>query len=106
MLETNSYEQLAINYCSERLHQVFIRNVLKYQQDLYNSEGLEWIKIDYFDNNTICELIDKPNHGILVLLDEPQMVNDEALLTRLHQCCTGHTNFLARNGNISAECFQ
>lgn len=61
VLEHNNctFEQLNINYCNERLHQSFIQNVLKYQQDLYAKEGLEWTKIDYFDNQSICELIDK-----------------------------------------------
>jgi myosin heavy subunit len=59
MLDRNSFEQLIINYCDERLHQNFIQSVLKYQQDLYAKEGLEWTKIDYFDNQSICELIDK-----------------------------------------------
>lgn len=59
VLEENSFEQLMLNYCQERLHQSFTHNVLKHQQDLYAKEGLEWTKLDYFDNQTVCELIDK-----------------------------------------------
>lgn len=59
ILENNSYEQLVINYCNERFQQHFVQFVLKYQQNLYNREGLDWIKIDYFDNLSICELIDR-----------------------------------------------
>lgn len=59
MLEENSFEQMICNYCQERLHQSFTQNVLKHQQDLYAKEGLEWTKLDYFDNQTVCELIDK-----------------------------------------------
>ncbi|XP_055632539.1 unconventional myosin-Ib isoform X2 [Toxorhynchites rutilus septentrionalis] len=106
VLEKNSLEQLAINYCNERLQQHFVRNVLKYQQDLYVAEGLEWIKIDFFDNQGICELIDKPCYGILQLIDEPQIINDGILLTRLHQCCSGHTNFLARDPSLPSNSFQ
>ncbi|XP_052866402.1 unconventional myosin-Ib [Anopheles cruzii] len=105
-LEKNSFEQLAINYCNERLQQHFIKNVLKHQQDLYVNEGLDWIRIDYFDNGPICELIDKPCFGILHLLDEPQVINDGLLLTRLHQCCAGHTHFLARDATLPSNCFQ
>ncbi|XP_038106815.1 unconventional myosin-Ia isoform X2 [Culex quinquefasciatus] len=106
VLEKNSFEQFAINYCNERLQQHYVKNVLKYQQDLYLAEGLDWIKIDYFDNQPICELIDKPCYGILHLVDEPQIINDGILLTRLHQCCSGHTNFLARDPTLPSNCFQ
>ncbi|XP_058812061.1 unconventional myosin-Ia [Topomyia yanbarensis] len=106
VLEKNSFEQLAINFCNERLQQHFVKNVLKYQQDLYIAEGLDWIKIDFFDNQAICELIDKPCYGILHLIDEPQIINDGILLTRLHQCCSGHTNFLARDPSLPSNCFQ
>lgn len=58
-LDKNSFEQLNINYCNERIHQSYIQIVLKYQQDLYVREGLEWTKIDFYDNQTICELMDK-----------------------------------------------
>ncbi|XP_058119274.1 unconventional myosin-Ib [Anopheles ziemanni] len=105
-LEKNSFDQFAINYCNERLQQHFVKNVLKHQQDLYVSEGLDWIRIDFFDNAAICELIDKPCYGILHLLDEPQVVNDGLLLTRLHQCCAGHANFLARDATLPSNCFQ
>uniref|UniRef100_A0A182UR23 Myosin motor domain-containing protein n=1 Tax=Anopheles merus TaxID=30066 RepID=A0A182UR23_ANOME len=105
-LEKNTFDQFAINYCNERLQQHFIKSVLKHQQDLYVNEGLDWIRIDFFDNAPICELIDKPCFGILHLLDEPQVVNDGLLLTRLHQCCAGHTNFLARDASLPSNCFQ
>ncbi|EAT34876.1 AAEL012922-PA [Aedes aegypti] len=106
VLEKNSFEQFAINYCNERLQQHYVKNVLKYQQDLYVAEGIEWVKIDFFDNQAICELIDKPCFGILHLLDEAQIINDGILLTRLHQCCAGHTNFLARDPTLPSNCFQ
>lgn len=58
-LDNNSFEQLNINYCSERIHQSYIQIVLKYQQDLYVREGLDWTKIDFYDNQSICEMMDK-----------------------------------------------
>lgn len=58
-LERNSFEQFNINYCNERIHQSYIKIVLKTQQDLYLKEGLEWTKIDFYDNQPVCDLIDK-----------------------------------------------
>lgn len=87
-----------------------MRNILKYQQELYVREGLEWSRVDYFNNETICELIDKPNYGILNLLDEPHLTCDDTLLLRLQQCCAGHPDFLSIQGSgsnsNSFRCFQ
>ena len=83
-------------------------NVLKYQQELYLREGLEWSKIDYFDNESICELIDRTNFGILKLLDETQITSEAMLASRLQQCCSGHPNFdalISDDGTIK-EVFQ
>lgn len=33
--------------------------MLKNQQELYVREGLDWTKIDFYDNQPICDLIDK-----------------------------------------------
>ena len=42
----------------------FIELVLKQQQEEYEREGIEWIHVDYFNNQIICELIDLPHKGI------------------------------------------
>lgn len=131
-LDTNSFEQLNINYCSERIHQSYIQIVLKYQQDLYVREGLEWTKIDFYDNQSICEMIDKvrdvlsgfrisdaqrhlrdtfslsllqPPYGIYFLTDEPKVTTDEILLQRLSQCWSGHTSFSTQD-HVPPGCFQ
>ena len=38
----NSFEQLCINYCNERLQQLFIELTLKAEQDEYAAEGVPW----------------------------------------------------------------
>ena len=53
-----------------RLQQLFIELVLKQQQEEYESEGLEWVHIDYFNNQIICDLVDLPHKGVLALMDE------------------------------------
>ncbi|CRK94774.1 CLUMA_CG008268, isoform A [Clunio marinus] len=104
-LDKNSFEQLNINYCNERIHQSYIQTVLKYQQDLYLREGLEWTKIDFYDNQPICELMDKPPYGIYFLMDEPKVTTNEILLQRLGQCWSGHTSFSTQD-HIPPNCFQ
>ncbi|KAH8388643.1 hypothetical protein KR093_011737 [Drosophila rubida] len=104
VLEHNSFEQFAINYSAEKTHQNFVFNVLRAEQELYLREGLEWSRIDYFDNESICELIDKPSYGILSLINEPHLSSNEALLLRIQQCCAGHPNFMTSGSN--SMCFQ
>ncbi|KAK6053213.1 myosin head [Cooperia oncophora] len=67
---TNSFEQLCINYCNEKLQQLFIELVLKQEQEEYEREGIKWSKIDYFNNKIICDLVEMPRTGILSVLDD------------------------------------
>ncbi|KAL3788846.1 hypothetical protein ACHAW5_009203 [Stephanodiscus triporus] len=68
--ETNSFEQLCINYCNESLQQQFNRFVFKLEQEEYKREGINWDMIDFEDNQDILELIEKKHGGILTKLDE------------------------------------
>ncbi|EDV44259.1 uncharacterized protein Dana_GF18892, isoform C [Drosophila ananassae] len=104
VLDHNSFEQFAINYSAEKIHQNFVFHVLRSEQELYIREGLEWSRIDYFDNESICELIDKPSYGILSLINESHLNSNESLLLRVQQCCAGHPNFMTSGSN--SMCFQ
>ena len=68
--QANSFEQFIINYCNEKLQQVFIELTLRQEQDDYVREGIPWTNIDYFDNAVICELIEAPKGGILTFFDD------------------------------------
>uniref|UniRef100_A0A8I6A051 Myosin IG n=1 Tax=Rattus norvegicus TaxID=10116 RepID=A0A8I6A051_RAT len=66
----NSFEQFCINYCNEKLQQLFIQLILKQEQEEYEREGITWQSIEYFNNATIVELVEQPRRGILAVLDE------------------------------------
>ncbi|XP_046293807.1 unconventional myosin-Ig isoform X3 [Marmota monax] len=66
----NSFEQFCINYCNEKLQQLFIRRILKQEQEEYEREGITWQTVEYFNNATIVELVERPHRGILAVLDE------------------------------------
>jgi len=56
IMPSNGFEQFCINFCNEKLQQLFIELVLKRQQEEYAREGVEWVDVAYFDNAAICEL--------------------------------------------------
>ncbi|XP_057588206.1 unconventional myosin-Ig isoform X2 [Hippopotamus amphibius kiboko] len=66
----NSFEQFCINYCNEKLQQLFIQLILKQEQEEYEREGIAWQNVEYFNNATIVDLVERPHRGILAVLDE------------------------------------
>ncbi|XP_073665619.1 unconventional myosin-Ig isoform X3 [Tursiops truncatus] len=66
----NSFEQFCINYCNEKLQQLFIQLILKQEQEEYEREGIAWQSVEYFNNATIVDLVERPHRGILAVLDE------------------------------------
>lgn len=72
ILASNGFEQVCINYCNEKLQQVFIELTLKSEQEEYKREGIEWVPVEYFNNAIICNLIDsiQEPHGLIPLLDD------------------------------------
>nr|XP_057903496.1 unconventional myosin-Ig isoform X2 [Doryrhamphus excisus] len=70
IFDNNSFEQFCINYCNEKLQQLFIELILQQEQNEYNREGIQWQHIDYFDNQIIVDLVEQPHKGIISILDE------------------------------------
>uniref|UniRef100_A0A1A8QFK9 Myosin IB n=2 Tax=Nothobranchius pienaari TaxID=704102 RepID=A0A1A8QFK9_9TELE len=98
--EINSFEQFCINYCNEKLQQIFIELTLREEQEEYIREGIEWTNIEYFNNAIICDLIENNKNGILAMLDEeclrPGTVTDETFLDKLNTVCAEHQHFESR----------
>ncbi|ETE60079.1 Myosin-Ia [Ophiophagus hannah] len=99
-IKDNSFEQFIINYCNEKLQQIFILLTLKEEQEEYIREGITWTHVDYFDNSIICNLIEDNKNGILAMLDEeclrPGEVNEETFLNKLNQVFAKHQRFESR----------
>lgn len=68
--KVNSFEQFCINYCNEKLQQVFNQRVLKEEQVIYEREGLGLKHISFIDNQDCIDLLESKLSGIFVLLDE------------------------------------
>ncbi|XP_048583002.1 unconventional myosin-Ic-like isoform X2 [Nematostella vectensis] len=107
IFEMNSFEQFCINYCNEKLQQLFIELTLKEEQDEYRREGIEWEPVEYFDNKVICDLIEAKHTGIIAQLDEeclrPGNVTDATFLEKLEKSIGDHPHFVSHATTDYAE---
>eukprot|EP00340_Litonotus_pictus_P012161 CAMPEP_0170539148 /NCGR_PEP_ID=MMETSP0209-20121228/103743_1 /TAXON_ID=665100 ORGANISM="Litonotus pictus, Strain P1" /NCGR_SAMPLE_ID=MMETSP0209 /ASSEMBLY_ACC=CAM_ASM_000301 /LENGTH=1160 /DNA_ID=CAMNT_0010840993 /DNA_START=835 /DNA_END=4314 /DNA_ORIENTATION=+ len=67
--ESNSFEQLCINYANERLQQFFNLNIFKQEQEEYAVEQIDYSSVEYKDNQEVVELIDGKSKSVFGLLD-------------------------------------
>nr|XP_045596095.1 unconventional myosin ID-like [Procambarus clarkii] len=100
IFEQNSFEQFCINYCNEKLQQLFIELVLKQEQEEYKREGIAWQNIEYFNNQIICDLVEQSHKGIISITDEACLnvgkVTDQMLLEAMENKLKGHKHFTTR----------
>lgn len=98
IFEKNSFEQFCINYCNEKLQQLFIELTLKSEQEEYLNEGIKWEPVEYFNNKIICDLVEEKHRGIIAVLDEeclrPGDVSDETFLAKLTAVVGTHAHFI------------
>uniref|UniRef100_A0A6Q2XCI2 Myosin motor domain-containing protein n=1 Tax=Esox lucius TaxID=8010 RepID=A0A6Q2XCI2_ESOLU len=94
----NSFEQFCINYCNEKLQQLFIQLTLKSEQEEYEAEGIGWEPVQFFNNKIICDLVEEKHRGIISLLDEeclrPGEATDLTFLERLEEKMGSHPHFV------------
>uniref|UniRef100_A0A8B9R6C0 Myosin IC n=1 Tax=Astyanax mexicanus TaxID=7994 RepID=A0A8B9R6C0_ASTMX len=94
----SSFEQFCINYCNEKLQQLFIELTLKSEQEEYEAEGITWEPVQYFNNKIICDLVEEKFKGIISILDEeclrPGDASDITVLQKLEDTVGGHAHFL------------
>uniref|UniRef100_A0AAQ5YDV8 Myosin IHb n=1 Tax=Amphiprion ocellaris TaxID=80972 RepID=A0AAQ5YDV8_AMPOC len=98
VFSVNSFEQFCINYCNEKLQQLFIELTLKSEQEEYEMEGIEWEPVPYFNNKIICDLVEEKFRGIISLLDEeclrPGEATDITFLEKMEEKIGGHPHFV------------
>uniref|UniRef100_A0A4W6G9L8 Myosin IH n=1 Tax=Lates calcarifer TaxID=8187 RepID=A0A4W6G9L8_LATCA len=94
----NSFEQFCINYCNEKLQQLFIQLTLKAEQEEYEAEDIEWEPVQFFNNKIICDLVEEKHRGIISILDEeclrPGDATDLTFLERLEDKMGNHPHFV------------
>ncbi|KAK6315826.1 hypothetical protein J4Q44_G00133500 [Coregonus suidteri] len=98
VFKMNSFEQFCINYCNEKLQQLFIQLTLKSEQEEYEMEGIDWEPVPYFNNKIICDLVEEKFKGIISVLDEeclrPGEATDMTFLEKLEEKMGGHPHFV------------
>lgn len=88
IFETNSFEQLCINYTNEKLQQFFNHHSFILEQSEYLREDIQWEFIDFgLDLQPTIDLIEtKQPMGILEILDDQCIMpkaSDETFITKL-----------------------
>ncbi|XP_075381548.1 unconventional myosin-Ia isoform X2 [Mycteria americana] len=119
IFQDNGFEQFIINYCNEKLQQIFILMTLKEEQEEYVREGIQWTPVEFFDNSIICNLIENSKGGILAMLDEeclrPGVVNEDTFLTKLNQLFAAHKHYESKetqnarrvmDASLPPQCFR
>ncbi|PRW61206.1 myosin-1-like isoform X1 [Chlorella sorokiniana] len=101
----NSFEQLCINFANERLQQQarhssgFSKHMFRLEQEVYESESIDWAHVEFVDNQECVDLIEaRPpaGVGILSLLDEECMMpkgSDSTFAAKLQQQQAAHPRF-------------
>ncbi|XP_075301937.1 unconventional myosin-Ia isoform X2 [Opisthocomus hoazin] len=119
IFQNNGFEQFIINYCNEKLQQIFILMTLKEEQEEYVREGIQWTPVEFFDNTIICNLIESSKCGILAMLDEeclrPGVVTEDTFLTKLNQLFATHKHYESKetqndrrimDASLPPQCFR
>uniref|UniRef100_A0A7N6AIQ2 Myosin IG n=1 Tax=Anabas testudineus TaxID=64144 RepID=A0A7N6AIQ2_ANATE len=100
IFDNNSFEQFCINYCNEKLQQLFIELILQQEQAEYQREGITWQHINYFNNQIIVDLVEQSHKGIISILDEACLtvgkVTDTVCLDSMDTKLAQHPHYTSR----------
>lgn len=84
--EVNSFEQLCINFCNEKLQFHFNEHIFKMEQALYAAEGITIPGSSFVDNQPTLDLLELKTTGIFSMCDEEISVprgSDEGFLQKV-----------------------
>ncbi|CAM4745978.1 unnamed protein product [Rotaria magnacalcarata] len=88
----NSFEQFCINYCDEKIQQIFNEHLVETARLLFQEEGIGLNKIDYIDNQDCINLFEDQITGWFHLLDEESNVTERQSNQSTHDIFHGNPN--------------
>lgn len=84
----NSFEQLCINFCNEKLQFFFNDHIFSMEQSVYEAEGVSVPRTDFKDNQPTLDLLAMKTTGIFPMIDNEINIprgSDQTLLNKLQQ---------------------
>ncbi|CAM9446202.1 unnamed protein product, partial [Phaeothamnion confervicola] len=78
IMQTNSFEQLCINYANEVLQRQFNHHIFVLEQAEYAVEGLDVASIPFRDNQPIIDLVAKRPSGLMIILEDQVLTGRKA----------------------------
>ena len=95
IFDFNTFEQICINFCNEKLQQFFNHHMFVLEQEEYVREGIEWEMVDFgMDLEATIHLMEKPM-GLLAILEEETLfpkASDKTFEDKLKENLLGKSN--------------
>jgi myosin heavy subunit len=92
----NSFEQLCINYCNEKLQGFFTEHIFRLEQAEYKAEGIQIDSVGFSDNEEVLVMLETPRTGVFGIINDELSVprgTDESMLAKLVKRFDGDAHF-------------